>query len=293
MIISDRTSNNREIPGVDVAQQILISTISSGLSAIIPNNVKTQVSFTRSLVVSAPNKVIIPGTMSYIYAYSSNHPNSDNQTSLIKKHDNYGSFSFNFLDFSKSNRYVSADQILPTKNTIVIHGVIMTLAWVVFPFLGIFVARHLKPSLGKWWYHIHVGLMFCGVTLLSLVGIIFIVIFSSPPHFSLESPHKPLGLMIGIDSILQTFLGFACNVLYVPDREKVPWWDILHWWNGRLLVVLSLLNYFIGLNLANVSLVFKVTFFGIVAISIGALIAGHFVFGINTPYSKKSLDAKI
>lgn len=46
------------------------------------------------------------------------------------------------------------------ENMVLIHGILMTVAWLVCAPAGVAVARFFKAKLGKWWFRIHVFLMF-------------------------------------------------------------------------------------------------------------------------------------
>ncbi|KAJ1569633.1 hypothetical protein HK096_002467, partial [Nowakowskiella sp. JEL0078] len=285
MIVSDRTSSGHSLPASDSTQQIKVTTVPAVLNNTIPSNAKTIVSFTRALTVTSPDKSISKGSMSYIYAYAATRPASDISTSSFGQHDSYGSMTFDFLTLSAANNQSSlissssGGPIFVVSNSIIIHGIIMTIAWGLCPVAGIFIARYLKDALGIWWYYSHMALMLGGATVISWAGIIFIILTSSPPHFDLSSPHKPIGLAIGIDSVLQTALGFVCNHLWSPERRSIPWWDKVHWWNGRILAVLGLVNIYLGLNLYGAGLAFTVSFFVFIGVSLAILIAGQFFFG--------------
>jgi sorbitol-specific phosphotransferase system component IIBC len=54
-------------------------------------------------------------------------------------------------------------------------------------------------------------------------------------------------LVVFILAILQVFLGVVIDKLFEPGREAIPIQDIVHWWLGRLIFLLALVNIFIGL----------------------------------------------
>ncbi|KAL2913508.1 hypothetical protein HK105_206968 [Polyrhizophydium stewartii] len=122
-----------------------------------------------------------------------------------------------------------------------VHGIMMFVAWVVSPTLGVFTARYLKDALGVWWFRIHVFLMFVGTGLLTAAAIILVVVFKPPPHFTGDF-HRPLGIAIGAGMLLQIVLGITSDRLFSPNRTAVPWWDKAHWWLGRMLIAASVVN---------------------------------------------------
>ena len=53
--------------------------------------------------------------------------------------------------------------------------------------LSIFIARYLKERLKKWWYRLHMFVMVGLTGGLSLIGMLFMSLYTYPPHF--ESNH--------------------------------------------------------------------------------------------------------
>ena len=128
-----------------------------------------------------------------------------------------------------------------------VHGGLMGSCWMGLVPLSIFVARYLKSHLGKWWFRVHLVL---GLLILATATSAFIVIqvgFYKPIPYN--KPHVILGLITFICLFLQSILGFVIDRLYSPDRQEVPWRDRLHWWFGRLLLLLSWVTLPLGLKL--------------------------------------------
>ncbi|KAJ3120186.1 hypothetical protein HK098_004801 [Nowakowskiella sp. JEL0407] len=284
MIVSDRTSTGYSLPTLDAVQQITISPqIPSAVASIIPKTSRTAVAFSRPLVASPPNKAIVKGSMSFIACYGLSRPASDSPSSTFSKHDERYTFTFDFLTVNSgggnsNNTTPGSDggSIVKLQNYALIHGILMAVAWLFLPVFGIFIARFLKNVMGKAWYHAHLTIMFLS-TLISLAGIILVILSAQPPYFS--NLHQILGLIIGIDSILQTVLGFVSNRLFSPERESVPWWDMLHWWNGRVLVIAALVNVYIGMNNGGLESAYYIVYFVWIGISVAAFIAGQILFG--------------
>jgi magnesium-transporting ATPase (P-type) len=135
------------------------------------------------------------------------------------------------------------------------HGVLMTLGWSVFIIAAIIVARHFK-ALGQLWFKLHIALNMIGLVLI-LTG--FIISFIMVSSTSLVSPrpvvaaHAWIGLItvgnlcIGICGLIYVALGFAQPVIgwysdkvYDKERLKIPVWpDKVHWWLGRLALLMS------------------------------------------------------
>jgi hypothetical protein len=66
-----------------------------------------------------------------------------------------------------------------------IHGIVMFIAWGVFPFVAIYIARFMK-HIGHRWYLLHSGIMLT-TFLLTLIAFFLIVLYKPPPHFN--DPH--------------------------------------------------------------------------------------------------------
>ncbi|KAL2913511.1 hypothetical protein HK105_206971 [Polyrhizophydium stewartii] len=161
------------------------------------------------------------------------------------------------------------------------HGIILVVAWLVCPAAGIFIARYLKFALGVWWFRLHVFFLFVGTGLLTIAGIVLIYLYKAPPH--LENPHEILGFTVGIAMLLQIILGVVSDRLFDPKRTSTPIQDILHWWMGRIVVVLAIVNLFLGLNLYGQDYPLDKGYLIALGVVVGvialAFVAGQFLIG--------------
>ena len=143
-----------------------------------------------------------PSTSSkYIYAYSSTPPSDLSPSSADPKpkiHDNYDSFEYTFSSSSnsKSSARVDSGSSAPlagfgpfknSRNVNFVHGVLMSLAWIICPFIGIFIARYMKDKLGVWWFRLHMLFLLGGTGGLSVISFLMKFLTAKPPHF--ESVH--------------------------------------------------------------------------------------------------------
>ncbi|KAH6568011.1 hypothetical protein BASA50_001172 [Batrachochytrium salamandrivorans] len=129
-----------------------------------------------------------------------------------------------------------------------VHGILMVVAWVISPAIGIFVARFLKTRLGAIWYSLHIFFMLVVTGILTTASIVLIYLYKRPPHFS-DNYHEVIGLVVAIGMLVQYAVGFVSNATFNPKRTSIPIVDKLHWWLGRGLVVLGIINVFFGLSL--------------------------------------------
>jgi hypothetical protein len=144
------------------------------------------------------------------------------------------------INFRTGNYYYSVD-------TSTVHGWLMFLAWCVFAPAAAFIARFMKLTIGHpWWFHIHRALALFAV-LLSFIGFVIILTWVQDYHFRLA--HSQLGLFMVIVSFLNPVLGVLADVMVNPSREHTPLFpDLLHWIFGWSLVILGVVNVYLGLS---------------------------------------------
>jgi hypothetical protein len=156
---------------------------------------------------------------------------------------------------------------------ILIHGILMFIAWGVCAPAGILIARYFKNEMGVWWFRAHIALMGVLVGGLSIAG--FVVMFKEIPdrHFNMSKYNSPFGIhvIIGLVILIILFLQIAQGViidrLWNPKRRSVPWWDKVHWWMGRIIFLLSISNIPLGMVLmAVMSYTVSSVIIGIVAL---------------------------
>jgi len=105
----------------------------------------------------------------------------------------------------------------------------------------------MKLTIGHpWWFHIHRALALFAV-LLSFIGFVIILTWVQDYHFRLA--HSKLGLFMIIISFINPILGVLADVMVNPSREHTPVFpDLLHWIFGWSLVILGVVNVYLGLS---------------------------------------------
>jgi hypothetical protein len=247
--ISHRSSSGYNTPSAKSVQDAYsIATLSVGTSYVSSGGM--SFSFCRPTVSSSST---ISANQNYIYAGSSSIPSSiDSVSSSFSVHSYMGSYSTDYTVNSTTNTTETDSgnyPILTTTNYSVIltlHGALMWIAWIFCSMSGLFVARYLKGKLPIHWFRIHQLLMLCGTGLLTVVGCVLIFLYKTPPHF--DSIHGKIGLAIFVVMICEIILGFVIDSLYDPDRTRPPTHDQVHWWTGRILVVLGIVNVQFGFS---------------------------------------------
>ncbi|KAJ3198856.1 hypothetical protein HDU82_000967 [Entophlyctis luteolus] len=97
-----------------------------------------------------------------------------------------------------------------------------------------------------------------GVPACMIVGLAAVELGRVGPRFA-GSPHAILGAVIAFGIFpLQIVLGFVSNALFDAQRRCVPWWDRLHWYVGRGVVVLAIAQIQLGLLLGAFPVVWTV-----------------------------------
>ncbi|KAJ3268215.1 hypothetical protein HDV01_003266, partial [Terramyces sp. JEL0728] len=256
-------------------------------------------SFCRPTTLSANGQSVTPNA-GFIYAGSGSAPSgnlNDSKDISLVQHDINSVFQ---PDFSSSNVPVetnsggsvgskpilTASSSFPFQSIIITHGVLMFIAWTLSPFIGIYIARYLKSSLGHAWYILHVFFMAVLTGAATLVSFVLIFLYSADRFGTDESvgnAHEKLGLVVVIAVIIQIILGYISNAKFEPSRPAIPWWDKAHWWVGRGLFLLGLVNVYLGIkfygenyNLA--AWVFPV-YWAVVALGIAMIVYGQLTKG--------------
>ncbi|KAH7427783.1 hypothetical protein KP509_10G059700 [Ceratopteris richardii] len=125
------------------------------------------------------------------------------------------------------------------------HGVINTIAWgVLFP-LGIMVARYCKPFADPQWFYIHILIQSFGYVL-GVSGWATGLTLEKRSNGNVYEKHKYIGFILFAFSTLQ-----ITALLARPKKEHSlrRYWNIYHHSLGYTLVLLGIVNTFIGLDI--------------------------------------------
>ncbi|KAJ3678183.1 hypothetical protein LUZ60_001986 [Juncus effusus] len=132
------------------------------------------------------------------------------------------------------------------------HGILVGLGWAILLPIGIILARYLKRY-ERHWLHAHISVQVIGFVL-GMVGII-IGFCLHQVNVSNMDTHKGIGIAVLIMGVLQVMSTFRR-----PEKSSLVrrYWNWYHHNIGRTVVVLSIINIFLGLNIANESKEWKV-----------------------------------
>ncbi|KAI8827128.1 uncharacterized protein EV422DRAFT_512762 [Fimicolochytrium jonesii] len=268
LTVQRRTATGHSLPSLNTAQDLSIEANATGLLTI-NNQQQYVVTFTRPLAASSADLTpITPAKQALIWAgFKGAAPAS---ASTVPRHTSRGQIELNLMDGSMAYAAGGAtpsDQAqggavvvqdpssgVDTDALVKAHGALMFIAWTVIAPLAIFVARFMKKALGVWWFRIHLGLFLFGTTAMTYaaLGLVYKVVqLNGESHFNYKANgiHAIFGLIIIILTFPQVVLGFIIDKLWSPDRQGIPWWDKVHWWLGRVVFLLALINVPLGLNL--------------------------------------------
>ena len=219
-----------------------------------PKWAKLAFSFKRKIGGDCP----LTSQSDFIYAYADSLPAFPDQlATAYGRHSSFGNAPLtNFMASNRVGGVTTVDESRPrvslapsmSLNTIlIIHGILCYLAWGLAPIAGIYLARNMKHW-GHSWFVWHRAIFFGVTGLGSLVGVLLIILYKSPPHFG--SPHGIMGLLTLILMVVQMSLGVLIDKWYDPERLKIPLHDKIHAWMGysvwlfaNVAIVLGLLSY--------------------------------------------------
>ncbi|KAI9335755.1 hypothetical protein BDR26DRAFT_804719 [Obelidium mucronatum] len=271
-IISQRKGASYVQPPLSQTQEFQFIANPSTVSILSTSNIVYSLQIPASMIGTT-------GPTAFVYALAQSGPSDPNSaSSSFNQHSATGSFT---LDVSKAGSSIGTDTAR-SPNFVLYHGLCMFFAWCICPSAAIFIARYLKTRLGHLWYKLHVGIMFGGVALLMALGLLFIEL-SLPDgvaSFSGRTVHGVIGMVIAFGLYpVQIVLGYVANALFSTERKEIPWWDKLHWWVGRIAVLLGLANICLGLLLWNAGAAYIAVYWSIVAMILGVFVWMEFKGG--------------
>jgi hypothetical protein len=151
------------------------------------------------------------------------------------------------IDFFKGGSSAAAVGGAPL---VLLHGLLMLIAWLAISAVATFIARYLK-DLGHGWYLMHRGLMTI-VVVATFIGFILITIHVGADGVHYGSPHAVIGVLVVMFSIVQPLIGILSNRWWSPNRNGTPVFpDVVHWWLGRIVIALGFINCLLGILLFN------------------------------------------
>ena len=241
--VQDMKASGEVTPQLDPVQNILQSAGSE-------SNGVTVIKFQRLLNTGDSNDAVLKVEQknTFIWAY---HPSND----ALVEHPRTGRGSFSAV-LSASNQ-PSETKALNDEgelSKLIAHGALMLVAWIVLVPLGIIMAKFWK-RLGHKWYLAHAGIQ-SFACLLTLASFILIIVIKSPDgHAFFDASTNPVAfthaifgvLVTVIGAVFQPVIGKIADSMWKADRTEVPVWpDKVHWYTGRVVSLLALINIILG-----------------------------------------------
>jgi len=272
-VVEQRKSSTYGLPKLNAKQTVEMITDGPAL----PNNVNVF-RFKRRLKATADGeKPYLNQNQNFIFAYTTTtQENAEN----FGKHESYGKNTLNFYS-SKSTRGSTASSWNSYR---VAHVVLMSLAWMLFTPMAIFVARYMKDAMGDAWYTTHWSL-FLLVNVLTITGFGLMAGTNTKKiEERFNSVHTGLGLAVVILMVLQSVLGKAIDVMFDPHRTEIPWYDKVHWWLGRLVTLAAVICIFFGVSAyqfeaPKMDMIMYGVYGSLLFFILIAFVAGHFIYG--------------
>lgn len=172
---------------------------------------------------------------------------------------------------------------------LIVHGALMTLAWILFAFVGLFIARYMRQAweprelLGKKaWFTVHRTLMTTTV-LFTIAGII--VIFVHKKGWSSNAgAHPYLGIIVLAFAIAQPIMAAFRPHPGEPRRNIFNW---AHRCVGFTALILGVVTIYLGLDLVDLG---TKGLYAVISFYIGEFLV--FMFELYLILSKRSREKK-
>ncbi|KAI0529290.1 hypothetical protein KFK09_001837 [Dendrobium nobile] len=207
-----------------------------------------------------------------LFAFGTATPVNDRLT----KHQDKISVSFDF----SSRTFSASSYPYQLKRT---HGILNIIGWGVILPIGAIVARYFRTS-DPLWFYLHSAIQFIGF-ILGLAGVVAGVALYHKLHASVSS-HRALGILILVLGILQVL---ALFLRPEKDYKLRKYWNWYHWWVGRLVLFLAVVNIFVGIHVGSAGDSWKIGY----GFNLGLLLLATIIleFLLWTKWSKKTVNA--
>ncbi|KAI1389421.1 putative iron reductase domain protein [Hypoxylon trugodes] len=200
--------------------------------------------------------------MLYATGEDDNNLKSDSFEAPLKMHYNYGTFTMDMvhatgpagvpiIDTAEDSKLVATVQGLSKEGKkdvkAMMHAIIMVLTFVgLYPF-GVFVLR-----LGSWvrWHGINQAFAFVLTIIGSSLGFSISGTYNRSKKFN--TAHQVIGILIFIFIFAQFAIGFLNHRKFKQTQQKTKMAPI-HVWMGRVIIIMGVINGFLGFPLAQSS----------------------------------------
>jgi magnesium-transporting ATPase (P-type) len=124
----------------------------------------------------------------------------------------------------------------------------MIAGWALVSPIASYIALFLK-GIGHLWFQLHTAFQVLTVACMFIAFVIVEATLGSSREAHFKYAHNDIGIIIVILAFGQVMFGYLANKMWSPDRPKTPIFpDKIHWWLGRLLFALAVINIFLGFD---------------------------------------------
>ncbi|ELR21885.1 DOMON domain containing protein [Acanthamoeba castellanii str. Neff] len=220
---------------------------------------------------STQDHVIRNSSMNLLWAYGASLAKRSCTGFCQHNSDARGLASVNFFTGS-------ATEVKQTDDRRKAHGILMLFAWGLLAVAGAFISRYCKTPQGKWvlygyvWVHLHgfLGILTFAINLIAFALIVDWVSDRGISHF--KGAHEIIGIIMFICSFFLPIFGVV-GELFLKKYHDPNWVGYLigtaHGWFGKALVLLGLVEIYLGLALYCVPTYTMVTY----GVAVGSMIA--------------------
>jgi hypothetical protein len=269
--VVDRKATARETPGSDAVQNVEL------VSAERVNGWSTC-RLRRKLDTgdAQGDNVISNKLQNLLWAYA---PSSDKRSMVERDCPDFCQHASNTKGIASVNFITGASSdVTTTDDKRKAHGILMLFAWGLVAVAGAFIARYCKTPQGKWvlygyvWVHLHgfLGVLTFVVNLIAFALIVNWVSDRGIDHF--KGAHEVIGIIMFICTFFQPLVGII-GELFLKKYKDPNWVGYLigttHAWFGKALVLLGLVEVYLGLALYCVPTYVMVTY----GVSVACMIA--------------------
>ncbi|KAH8719184.1 integral membrane protein [Phaeosphaeriaceae sp. PMI808] len=207
------------------------------------------------------------GSWVYAYAPSNGPKNSNDQSASINQHSQQAVFSWNFASAKGGSSLNPLINAIPsgtgndgnttnsgvtitasssnTRNMLIAHGVLASLAFVIFFPAGA-IAIRLASFPGVVWFHAAFQ-VFAYLVFIASFGL---GVYLATQKNLLNHHHPIIGIILLVAVFFQPFLGFMHHSAFKKYNSRTLW-SHAHIWLGRVAITLGMINGGLGLRLAN------------------------------------------
>jgi len=129
------------------------------------------------------------------------------------------------------------------------HAILMSIAWLVFASLGMFIARYMKPAWGdlygkKAWFQVHRFLMF-STLVVTVVGVVLAFVFADG-WTKADDAHPIIGIIVLVLTVIQPVMAYFRPA---PGDDSRFLFNMAHRSVGLSALLLAVVNCFLGVLL--------------------------------------------